>query len=312
MSKVLISDSIDNIAEKILKSNSIDVDIITDLSSDKLKEIISKYDGLIVRSATKATEEIIKSGHNLKIIGRAGAGVDNIDLEAANKKNVIVMNTPGGNTNATAEHTLSLLLSLVRSIPLANSSTHKGLWEKKKFKGNEIKGKIIGIVGFGNVGKRFAEICFGLGLKIKIYSKYFDSIKEEHKNYESVDLKNLIQESDIVSFHCKANKNSKPLINFEMLKSMKKNSLIINTARGNLINENDLKTVLEEGYIKGAAFDVFSSEPATENVLFNVPNLILTPHIAASTVEAQIVVAEQIAEQISEYFNSGKVINAVI
>ena len=193
MPKVLISDSIDKIAEKILQSNNIDVDTITDLSSDKLKEIISKYDGLIVRSATKATKEIIEAGNNLKIIGRAGAGVDNIDLEAANKKNVIVMNTPGGNTNATAEHTLSLLLSLVRSIPMANSSTHKGLWEKKKFKGNEIKGKIIGIVGFGNVGKRFAEICFGLGLKIKIYSKYFDSIKKEHKNYESVDLKNLIQ-----------------------------------------------------------------------------------------------------------------------
>ena len=312
MSKVLISDSIDKIAEKILKSNNIDVDTITDLSSDKLKEIISKYDGLIVRSATKATEEIIGAAHNLKIIGRAGAGVDNIDLEAANKKNVIVMNTPGGNTNATAEHTLSLLLSLARSIPLANSSTHKGLWEKKKFKGNEIKGKIIGIIGFGNVGQRFAEMCLGLGLKIKIYSKYFDSIKEEYKNYESVDLNNLIQESDFVSFHCKANKNNKPLIDFEMLKSMKKNTLILNTARGNLVNENDLKTALEEGYIKGAAFDVFSSEPATKSVLFNVPNLILTPHIAASTVEAQIVVAEQIAKQISEYFNSGKVINAVI
>ena len=144
MPKVLISDSIDKIASKILESNNIQVDTITDLSSDKLKEIISKYDGLIVRSATKATKHIIEAGHNLKIIGRAGAGVDNIDLETANKKNVIVMNTPGGNTNATAEHTLSLLFSLARSIPLANLSTHKGLWEKKKFKGNEIKGKTIG------------------------------------------------------------------------------------------------------------------------------------------------------------------------
>ena len=221
------------------------------------------------------------------------------------------MNTPGGNTNATAEHVFSLLLTLYRNITEANKSTHEGLWEKKKFKGNEIKGKMIGIVGFGNVGKRFAEMCFGLGLKIKIYSKYFDSIKEEYQNYESVNLNYLIQESDIVSFHCKPNKDNKPLINFEMLKSMKKNALIINTARGNLIDENDLKIALEEGLIKGAAFDVFSSEPATENVLFNVPNLILTPHIAASTVEAQIVVAEQIAKQISEYFNNGKVVNAV-
>ena len=178
MPKVLISDPIDKIAAKILESNNIQVDTITDLSSEKLKEIISNYDGLIVRSATKATKDIIEAGYNLKIIGRAGAGVDNIDLETANKKNVIVMNTPGGNTNATAEHALSLLFSLARSIPLANLSTHKGLWEKKKFKGNEIKGKTIGIIGFGNVGKRFAEMCFGLGLKIKIYSKYFDSIKE--------------------------------------------------------------------------------------------------------------------------------------
>ena len=311
MPKVLISDSIDKIAAKILESNNIQVDITTDLSSDKLKEIISKYDGLIVRSSTKATKDIIEAGHNLKIIGRAGAGVDNIDLETANKKNVIVMNTPGGNTNATAEHTLSLLFSLARSIPSANSSTHEGLWEKKKFKGNEIKGKTIGIIGFGNVGKRFAEMCFGLGLKIKIHSKHLDSIKNEYKNYESVDLTSLIQESDIVSFHCKPSKDNKPLINFEMLKLMKKNALIINTARGNLVDENDLKTALEEGLIKGAAFDVFSSEPATESVLFNVPNLILTPHIAASTVEAQIIVAEQIAKQISEYFNNGKVINAV-
>ena len=264
MPKVLISDSIDKIAAKILESNNIQVDTITDLSSDKLKEIISKYDGLIVRSTTKATKDIIEAGHNLKIIGRAGAGVDNIDLETANKKNVIVMNTPGGNTNATAEHTLSLLFSLARSIPLANSSTHEGLWEKKKFKGSEIKGKTVGIIGFGNVGKRFAEMCFGLGLKIKIHSKHLDSIKNEYKNYESVDLTSLIQESDIVSFHCKPNKNNKPLINFEMLKSMKKNALIINTARGSLIDENDLKTALEEGLIKGAAFDVFSSEPATE------------------------------------------------
>ena len=162
-------------------------------------------------------------------------------------KNVIVMNTPGGNTNATAEHTLSLLFSLARSIPLANSSTHKGLWEKKKFKGNEIKGKTVGIIGFGNVGKRFAEMCFGLGLKIKINSKHFDSIENKYKSYESVDLFSLIQESDIISFHCKPNKDNKPLINFEMLKSMKKNALIINTARGNLIDENDLKIALEEG-----------------------------------------------------------------
>jgi len=206
MPKVLISDSIDKIAVKILESNNIQVDTITDLSSDKLKEIISKYDGLIVRSATKATKDIIEAGHNLKIIGRAGAGVDNIDLETANKKNVIVMNTPGGNTNATAEHTLSLLLSLYRSIPDANYGTHQGLWEKKKFKGLELKGKTLGIIGFGNVGARFAEMAFALGINVTVCSESFPSRQKDFPNFASIDLSELISNSDIISFHCKPSK----------------------------------------------------------------------------------------------------------
>ena len=301
----------DPISEKILKSNNIEVDVITNLEPDQLIEKIIEYDGLIIRSSTKVTKEIIDKAKNLKIIGRAGAGVDNIDLDAAKDKNIIVMNTPGGNSNATAEHTMALIFSLTRSINEANISTHKGLWEKKKFKGSEVRGKNIGIIGFGNVAKRFAEISISLGLKVNIYSKYFNSIKEKYKNFNSSDLNSLIKNSDIISLHCKPNTNNKPIIGMNEISLMKKNILIINTARGNLVNEEDLKVALDKKMIAGAAIDVFSSEPAKNNILFNTPNLILTPHIAASTKEAQIVVAEMIANQISNYFKTGNLINSL-
>jgi len=311
MPKILISDALSNLANEVFERNNIEVDTQTDLTPSELKDIINQYDGLVVRSATKATDEIISAGSKLKIIGRAGAGVDNIDLDSAKKNNVIVMNTPGGNTNATAEHTLSLLLSLYRSIPDASYGTHQGLWEKKKFKGLELKGKTLGIIGFGNVGARFAEMAFALGINVTVCSESFPSRQKDFPNFVSIDLSELISNSDIISFHCKPPKDGKAIISMSQLKLMKKNSVIINTARGGLVDENDLKKALEEGIIRGAALDVFSNEPAKSNVLFNTPNLILTPHIAASTVEAQLVVAEQIAEQISDYFNKGEVKNSV-
>ena len=311
MPKILISDALSNLANEVFERNNIEVDTQTDLTPNELKDIINQYDGLVVRSATKATDEIISAGSKLKIIGRAGAGVDNIDLDSAKKNNVIVMNTPGGNTNATAEHTLSLLLSLYRSIPDASYGTHQGLWEKKKFKGLELKGKTLGIIGFGNVGARFAEMAFALGINVTVCSESFPSRQKNFPNFTSIDLSELISNSDIISFHCKSPKDGKAIISMSQLKLMKKNSVIINTARGGLVDENDLKKALEEGIIRGAALDVFSNEPAKSNVLFDTPNLILTPHIAASTVEAQLVVAEQIAEQISDYFNKGEVKNSV-
>ena len=301
----------DSIAAQILKKNNIEVDVKVNLEPNDLKNIIPAYDGLIVRSATKVTKEIIEAANKLKIIGRAGAGVDNIDLVSASNKKIIVMNTPGGNTNATAEHTLALLFSLVRKIPEANYSTHKGLWEKKKFKGNELNGKTIGIIGFGNVGRRFAEICFGIGLKIIIYSKYFESIKGDFSNYFSTDLESLIKSSDIISLHCKATSNNKSLISMQHLNQMKNNCLLLNTARGNLIDEDDLKKALEQKIIKGAALDVFNEEPCTTNKLFGLNNIILTPHIAASTDESQIIVAEMIANQFSNYFNKNEIINSI-
>ena len=311
MPKILISDALSNLANEVFERNNIEVDTQTDLTPNELKDIIKQYDGLVVRSATKATDEIISAGSKLKIIGRAGAGVDNIDLDSAKKNNVIVMNTPGGNTNATAEHTLSLLLSLYRSIPDASYGTHQGLWEKKKFKGLELKGKTLGIIGFGNVGARFAEMAFALGINVTVCSESFPSRQKDFPNFALIDLSELISNSDIISFHCKPPKDGKAIISMSQLKLMKKNSVIINTARGGLVDENDLKKALEEGIIRGAALDVFSNEPAKSNVLFDTPNLILTPHIAASTVEAQLVVAEQIAEQISDYFNKGEVKNSV-
>ena len=311
MPKVLISDSLDNIASEILIKNNISVDTKTNLSPEELKKIIDNYDGLIIRSATKVRKDVIDSLSNLKIIGRAGAGVDNVDVEAAKNKNIIVMNTPGGNTNATAEHTIGLIFALQRKITFANETTHKGLWEKKKLKGNEIKGKKIGIVGFGNVGKRVAEISNVLGMHVSIFSSYFKTIKDSYPEYNSCSIDEIIKDSDIISFHCKPNKDGNPIMNKNHLSLMKKNCIIINTARGNLVDEDDLKNALEKKEIKGAALDVFKNEPLEESGFYNLDNIILTPHIAASTDEAQIVVAEMVANQFVEFFNNNKIINSV-
>ena len=311
MPKILISDAMDNIASEILLKNNLDVEIRTNLTPEELKNIIANYDGLIVRSATKVTTDIIEAATNLKIIGRAGAGVDNIDVETAKNKNIIVMNTPGGNTNATAEHTIGLIFALLRKIPSANETTHKGLWEKKKMKGNELKGKKIGIVGFGNVGKRVAEISNALGMKVSIYSSYFNSIKDDFKKYVSSDLKNILLNSDIISFHCKPNKDGSSIITKDNFNMMKKNCILVNTARGGLINEADLIQALKNNVIKGAALDVFKKEPLENSELFNLKNIILTPHIAASTDEAQIVVAEMVANQFCEYFKNNNIVNSI-
>jgi len=312
MPKVLISDAMDDIAEKILLSNNIEVDVITNFTPDELNQNIISYDGLIVRSATKVNKEVIENAKNLKVVGRAGAGVDNIDIKAAKQKNIIVMNTPGGNTNATAEHTLALLLSLSRKISKADITTHKGEWAKKSLKGNEIKGKTIGIIGFGNVGKRFAQMCNALGLKVLIYSKTFDAIRNEFPDYISCDLNKILKEADIISFHCKPNPDGSSIISSKEINIMKKNVLIINTARGNLVSEIDLKDAIKNNTIGGVALDVFEEEPAKNNILFGLENVLLTPHIAASTAEAQIIVAEMIANQFVDFFLKNKISNSVI
>ncbi len=312
MPKILISDAMDSIVEKILISNNFDVEVKTNFTNEELLEKIYLYDGLIVRSATKVTKEIIDKAKKLKIIGRAGAGVDNIDLISAKEKNIVVMNTPGGNTNATAEHTLALLLSLSRKISIADTSTHKGEWAKKELKGSEIKGKKIGIIGFGNVGKRFAEMCKALGMQIFVVSESFANVKNQFPDYTHSDLISVLKNTDIISFHCKPNSDGSSIITSRELSLMKKNAFIINTARGNLVLESDLCEAIKTHKIAGAAIDVFETEPATDNNLFGLENVLLTPHIAASTAESQIVVAEMVANQFVDYFINNKITNEVI
>ena len=298
-------------AQNIFKKNNIDFDVKTNLPEEDILKIIENYDGLIVRSATKVTKKIIESAKNLKVIGRAGAGVDNIDLSIAKKNNIIVMNTPGANANATAEHSVALILSLIRNIPYANSSTHKGNWEKKDIKGIELSNKTLGIIGFGNVSIQLIKLLKGFNLKIQTFSNSFNDRKNEFPNIKNVDLNELVSTSDIISFHCKSPKDGKPIINIEHLKKMKKNTIIINAARGNVINESDLNDALNDDLIAGAAIDVFSEEPAKSSILFNNPKIILTPHIAASTKEAQINVAIMIANQVSDYLLNNKLVNTV-
>ena len=311
MFKVLVSDAMNNVAQKIFEKQKISVDVKTGLSEEEIIKIIHEYDGMVVRSATKVTKNIILAGKKLKVIGRAGAGVDNIDVPTAKENNMFVMNTPGGNTNATAEHTLALIMSTLRKIPYANDTTHKGKWEKKNIKGNELSKKTLGIVGFGNVGARLSNLLKGFDMNILVNSKSLKLRKKNFPHVKNVSFDELITTSDIISFHCKAKPDGKPLINKEHYKKMKPTTIIINTARGNIVEENDLNIALNNNMIAGAAIDVYSKEPAEENILFNNQKVILTPHIAASTAEAQIIVAEMIANQICNFLLKGVKINTV-
>ena len=311
MPKVLISDSMSNVAQKIFEKNNIAVDVKTGLSEDEIIKIIPEYDGMVVRSATKVTKKILDAASNLKVIGRAGAGVDNIDVPVAKEKKMIVMNTPGGNANATAEHAFALIMSVLRKIPFANETTHNGKWEKKNIKGTELSKKTLGIVGFGNVGVRLSNLVKGFDMKILVCSKSLETRKSEYPHVENASFDDLVSKSDILSFHCKATPDGKPMLTKDHLKKMKPTAYIINAARGNIVDEKDLSDALNEGLIAGAAVDVFSKEPAKENVLFDNPKVVLTPHIAASTTEASIVVAEMVANQISDFLLNGKKLNTV-
>jgi len=311
MPKVLISDSMSSIAQKIFEKNNIQFDVKTGLSEEEIIKIIPEYDGMVVRSATKVTKNIISAAKKLKVIGRAGAGVDNIDVPTAKKNNMIVMNTPGGNSNATAEHAFALIMSVLRKIPFANQTTHKAQWEKKNIKGTELSKKTLGIVGFGNVGVRLSYLVKGFNMEILVSSKSLESRKKDYPHVKNVSFDELISKSDIISFHCKTAADGKPMITKEHYKKIKPTAYIINAARGNIVDEKDLNEALNENLIAGAAVDVFSKEPAKENILFNNPKVILTPHIAASTTEASIVVAEMAANQISDFLLKGTKINTV-
>ena len=309
--KILISDKMSNKVEDVLKSKSIDYDIKTGLEPNELKSIIDDYDGILIRSATKLTADILENCSNLKVIGRAGVGVDNVDLDVATKNKILVMNTPLGNLEATAELTVGLMFSLYRHIHNANASTHEGKWEKAKFMGTELKGKTLGIVGFGNIGQRVAEICKVIGMQILTNS---NSASDEDLNSfgaKKVSTEELISSSDVLSLHTKLNEQTKNMLNKESIATMKNSSVIINCARGGLINESDLKDALNNDVIAGAAIDVYETEPATENVMFGAKNLLLTPHLGASSKEAQSNVAIDVANQVADFLKENKIVNNV-
>ena len=309
--KILISDKMSNKVEDVLKSKSIDYDIKTGLEPNELKSIIDGYDGILIRSATKLTSDVLENCSNLKVIGRAGVGVDNVDLDVATRNKILVMNTPLGNLEATAELTVGLMFSLYRHIHNANTSTHEGKWEKAKFMGTELKGKTLGIVGFGNIGQRVAEICKVIGMQILTNS---NSASDEVLNSfgaKKVSTEELISSSDVLSLHTKLNDQTKNMLNKESIATMKSSSVLINCARGGLINESDLKDALNNDVIAGAAIDVYETEPATENVMFGAKNLLLTPHLGASSKEAQSNVAIDVANQVADFLKENKIVNNV-
>ncbi len=309
--KILISDKMSDKVEDVLKSKQIDYDIKTGMSPEELKSVIDQYDGILIRSATKLTSDILADCNNLKVIGRAGVGVDNVDLDQATKNRILVMNTPLGNLEATAELSVGLMFSIMRNIHLANDSTHQGRWEKPKFIGTELKGKTLGIVGYGNIGQRVAEICSTIGMKIITNSKSASDDDLSKYDVKKVSTEDLIKESDIISLHTKLNDETKYMINKETISTMKPTSVIINCARGGLINESDLKDALNNETIAGAAIDVYENEPATDNIMFGTKNLLLTPHLGASSKEAQSNVAIDVANQVADFLKENKIVNNV-
>jgi len=309
--KILISDKMSDKVEDVLKSKSIDYDIKTGMDPEELKSVIDQYDGILIRSATKLTSNILADCKNLKVVGRAGVGVDNVDLETATKNKILVMNTPLGNLEATAELTIGLMFSLYRHIHLANQSTHDGKWEKSKFMGTELKGKTLGIVGFGNIGQRVAEMASVIGMNIITNSNSASDEDLSKLGASKVSTEQLLTDSDIVSLHTNLNDGTKNMLNNTSIATMKPSAVIINCARGGLINEADLKDCLNNDVIAGAAIDVYEKEPATENVMFGAKNLLLTPHLGASSKEAQSNVAIDVANQVADYLKDNKIINNV-
>jgi len=311
MPKVLISDKLDPLAVEIFEKNGVDVDFKPGLSPEEQLEIIGEYDGLAVRSTTKVTAEMIAAGKNLKVIGRAGIGVDNVDIEAATSAGIVVMNTPFGNSITTAEHAIAMMFALAREIPQANSSTHAGKWEKKRFMGVELTGKTLGVIGCGNIGGIAAVRGVGLKMNVIGYDPFLTADRAVELGVEKVELDELLARADFITIHVPKNDKTTNLINKDTIAQMKDGVRIINCARGGIINEADLKVALESGKVAGAALDVFETEPAIDNPLFGMDNVVCTPHLGASTTEAQVNVALQVAEQMSDYLVGGAVTNAL-
>lgn len=309
--KVLISDNLSPRGVGILKNAGLDVDVRTGMSPEELKKCIGEYHGLIIRSATKVTAEILNGADRLKVIGRAGSGLDNVDKAAATKKGIVVMNTPGGNTVTTAEHTISLMFALARQVPQATASMKACKWEKKRFMGVELYHKTLGVIGLGNIGREVAKRALGLEMNVIAFDPYLSVENARELGIEKVDLAALFQRSDIITIHTPITAETKNLINKETIREMKDGVRIINCARGGIVNEADLYEALKSGKVAGAALDVFEKEPPGENPLLSLDNFICTPHLGASTEEAQENVAVAVAEQVADYLVSGVIRHAV-
>ncbi len=311
--KVLISDALSPAAVQIFKDRGIDVDFQPALGKDKdkLAEIIGNYDGLAIRSATKATAKILANAKNLKVIGRAGIGVDNVEIPAATARGIIVMNTPFGNSITTAEHAITLMLALAREIPQADASTQAGKWEKNRFMGVEITGKTLGVIGCGNIGAIVADRALGLKMKVVAFDPFLSPERARDIGVEKVELDDLLKRADFITLHTPLTDKTRNILDATAINKTKKGVRIVNCARGGLVDEVALRAALDSGHVAGAAFDVFVEEPAKENVLFGHPNVICTPHLGASTTEAQENVALQVAEQMSDYLLTGAISNAI-
>ena len=311
MFKVLIADKLSEEAVRIFSDNGIEAIVKNGLDENALIEALQDCDGLVVRSATKATKKVIESCKKLKVIGRAGIGVDNVDLEAATNNGKVVMNTPFGNSITTAEHAITLILSTARQIPYASQTTHEGKWEKSSIKGIEVTGKYLGVIGCGNIGSIVAQRALGLHFKVLAFDPFLQDEKAKEMGVEKVTLDELFKRSDFITLHTPLTEKTKNIIGKDSFAKMKKGVRIINCARGGLVDEDALKENLESGHVASAALDVFVNEPPKGSSLLGTKNLILTPHLGASTTEAQEKVALQIAEQISDYLKTGAILNAV-
>jgi D-3-phosphoglycerate dehydrogenase len=311
MPKVLISDALSPAAVQIFKDRGVEVDMKVGMKPEELIACIGEYDGLAVRSATKVTPEVLEAATNLKVVGRAGIGVDNINIDAASANGVVVMNTPYGNAITTAEHAIAMMFALARQIPLADRLTQGGKWEKSKFMGMELTGKTLGVIGCGNIGSRVVERALGLRMKVVGYDPYLTPERAKDMGIEKVELDALLKRAEIITLHTPLTDSTRGILNAESLATAKKGVLVINCARGELVEEEAMKAALESGQVGGFAVDVFAVEPPENYSLFGMENVVATPHLGAATLEAQENVALQVAEQMSDYLLTGAVVNAI-
>ncbi len=311
MPRVLIADQLSPAAIAIFKQRGVDADVKTGLTKDELLKIIGDYDGLAVRSATKADKDVIAAATHLKVIGRAGIGVDNVDIPAATSRGIVVMNTPFGNSITTAEHAIAMMFALARQLPAADASTQAGKWEKNRFMGVELYAKTLGLIGAGNIGSIVADRANGLKMKVIAFDPFLSAERAVEIGVEKVELDDLLARADVITLHTPLTDKTRNILSAETLAKTKKGVLIVNCARGGLVDEAALRPLLDSGHVGGAAFDVFVEEPARSNILFGAENFIATPHLGASTMEAQENVALQVAEQMSDYLLTGAVTNAL-